>query len=252
VRFGSYSQTRIFQHGIAYDEKTPGLIPLRVLMVRGAILWSMVRVRPGATLRMATAKWDGMDVVCALLSGDEQASATPGRRWEEREYCVDPKAGLLRVYSEAPGIYTVYDYSDALQFHGRSFARHITIVEHGEAVLNIQLDALADPAAPDPSWFTPTRQMMAGGPGVILTPPVRFTELVGSPSGYGGIVQPVIIHASIDPHGMVQEAEPLQYSDLNLSNAAVSLVRHAAYSPSDGQVPTQKEAFIEVQFGAAR
>jgi hypothetical protein len=211
----------------------------------------MVRVRPGAALRMATAKWNGTDVVCALLSGDEQASATPGRRWEEREYCVDPKAGLLRVYSEGPGIYTVYDYSDALQFHGRSIARQATIVEHGEAVLTIHLDALEDPAAPDPSLFTPTKQMLAQGRGVILTPPVRFTELAASPAGYGGIVQPVIIHACIDPHGMVQEAESLQNSDLNLSNAAVLLVRHAAYSPSDGQVPTQKEAFIEVRFGAA-
>src|SRR5277367_2566366 len=44
ARLGDYSQVRIFQHAIAYDEKTPGSIPLRIQMVRGALLWSMFRV----------------------------------------------------------------------------------------------------------------------------------------------------------------------------------------------------------------
>jgi len=250
ARLGDYSQVRIFQHGIAYDEKTPGPIPLRIQMVRGAVLWSMFRVRPGMMMRMATAKWNGMDLVCALLSGDEEKTTSAGRRWEEREYCVDSKAGLLRIYSEAPGIYVTYDYQDAVQFHGRTMARDIAVVEEGVVVLQIHVDSLQDPGTPDRSMFTPTKEMLDRGPGIILRPPIRFTDSASSLPGYAGVVQPVIIHAAIDRDGKVVEAEPLQNSDLNLSNAALAVVKRSTYgTQGDGGVPLQMEAFIEVAFG---
>jgi hypothetical protein len=252
ARLGDYSQVRIFQNGIAYDEKTPGPIPLRLQMVRGAVLWSMFRVRPGMMMRMATAKWEGMDVVCALLSGEEERTTAPGRRWEEREYCVDSKAGLLRIYSEAPGIYVTYDYQDAVQFHGRTMARNISVVEEGTVVLQIRVESLQDPGTPDPSLFAPTKQMLAKGPGIVLRPPIRLTDFARSPAGYAGVVQPVIIHAAIDHDGKVVEAEPLQNSDLNLSNAALAVVKHSTYGTrNDSAVPLQFEAFIEVAFGGA-
>ena len=158
ARLGDYSQRRIFHDGYAYDDKTPGPIPLRIQMVRGAVLWSMFRVRPGAAMRMASAKWNGMDVMCALLSNSERPPFTPGRQWEEEEYCVDTKEALLRIYSEAPGIYVTYDYNDALQFHGRVLARQISVVEGGAQVLQIRVDSIQDPGPPDPSSFTPTKK----------------------------------------------------------------------------------------------
>jgi len=252
ARLGDYSQIRVFQYGIPYDEKTPGPIPLRLQMVRGAVIWPMANVRPGTMIRMASAQWHGMDVMCALLSGDEAVTAAHGRHWEEREYCVDTKSALLRVYSEAPGIYTVYDYSDALHFHGRSLARQISIVESGDTVLQIHVESLEDAGAPEPALFTPTKEMLARGPGIVLIPAVRFRAFSPSPAGHTGKVEPVIVHGSTDDQGKVVEAEALQNSDPSLSNAALSLVKSSTYPPRiRAKGPAQTEVFINVEFGAA-
>jgi len=252
ARLGDYSQVRIFHNRIAYDERTPGPIPLRLQMLRGAVLWSMARVRPGVAMRMASAKWNGMDVMCGLLATEVEPAMTPGRGWGEREYCVDPKAGLLRVYSDAPGIYVTYDYNDALNFHGRILARRITVSEGGDTVLQIHVDSLEDPGPADANAFKPNPQMLANGPGVVLRPPIRLSDVAPSPSGYEGTVQPVIVHVTIDNQGKVKEAEVLQASDPILSNAALAWVQRETYSTMrNGQgIPMQDEAFIQVSFGA--
>ncbi|HXM21752.1 MAG TPA: hypothetical protein VN948_10860 [Terriglobales bacterium] len=253
ARLGDYSQVRVFQNGVLYDEKTPGPIPLRVQMVRGAVIWPMANVRPGTMIRMASAQWHGMEVMCALLSFDEAVTAVHWRHWEEREYCVDTKSVLLRIYSEAPGIYTLYDYDDALHFHGRTLARQISIVESGDTVLQIHVDSFEDAGAPDPALFTPTKQMLAQGPGIVLRASVRIPAFATSPAGHAGKVQPVIIHASTDDLGKVLEAEALQNSDPSLSNAALSMVKSSTYPPQARATgPVQTEAFINVEFGAAK
>jgi len=253
ARLGDYSQVRVFQYGVPYDDKTPGPIPLRVQMVRGAVIWPMANVRPGTMIRMASAQWHGMEVMCVLLSGGDGVSAAHGRQWEEREYCVDTKSALLRIYSEAPGIYTVYDYNDALHFHGGTLAQEISIVESGDTVLQIHVESLADAGAPDPALFTPTKEMLARGPGIVLVPSVRIPVFATSPAGHAGKVEPVIVHASVDDQGKVVEAETLQNSDPSLSNAALSLVRSSTYPPSRRATgPVQTEAFINVEFGAGR
>jgi len=253
ARLGDYSQRRVFQEGVPYDEKTPGPIPLRLQMVRGAVLWSMARLRPGAAMRMASAKWEGLDVMCALLSPNDHPVATPGREWDEQEYCVDTRSALLRVYSEAPGIYVAYDYKDALQFHGRILARQITISEGGAPVMQIHVDSIDDPGRPDPGAFTPSKEMLARGPGIVLHAPIRLMQPVASPSGYAGILQPVIVHAALDYEGKVVEAEVLQNSDSNLTNAALAAVRKTDF-PVSGMAtgPLQYEAFLEVVFGGAQ
>jgi len=166
---------------------------------------------------------------------------------------VDTKSALLRIYSEAPGIYTVYDYNDALHFHGGTLAREISIVESGDTVLQIHVESLEDAGAPDPALFTPTKEMLARGPGIVLVPSVRIPVFATSPAGHAGKVEPVIVHASVDAEGKVLEAETLQNSDPSLSNAALSLVRSSSYPPSRRATgPVQTEAFINVEFGAAR
>jgi len=253
ARLGDYSQVRVFQYGVPYDEKTPGPIPLRVQMVRSAVIWPMANVRPGTRIRMASAQWHGTEVMCALLSFDEPVIAVHGRHWEEREYCVDTKSALLRIYSEAPGIYTVYDYDDALHFHGRTLARQISIVESGEPVLQIHVESLEDAGAPDPALFTPSKQMLAQGPGIVLMPSVRIPVGAAPPAGHTGMIQPVIVHASVDDQGKVVEAEALQNSDPSLSNAALALVKSSNYPPQRRATgPVQTETFINVEFGAAR
>jgi len=253
ARLGDYSQVRVFQYGTPYDEKTPGPIPLRVQMVRGAAIWPMANVRPGTMIRMASAQWRGMELMCALLSGGDGVGAAQGRQWQEREYCVDTKSALLRIYSEAPGIYTIYDYDNALHFHGRSLARQISIVESGDTVLQIHVESLEDVGAADPSLFTPSKEMLARGPGIVLIPAEWIPAFGTAPAGHTGNVDPVVVHASIDDQGKVIEAEALQNSDPGLSNAALSFVKSSTYPPRRlARGPVQTEAFINVEFGAAR
>jgi hypothetical protein len=253
ARLGDYSQLRIFSRGVAYDEKPPGPIPMRIHMVRGAVIWPLFSVRAGADMRMASTKWNGMDVMCALLSADVQPATKSGRRWGEQEYCVDTKAGLLRMYSEAPGIYTVYDYSDALRFHDRILARQITIYEGESAVVQIHVESIEDPpAAADQKLFTPTESMLANGPGIVLRAPTQIKSFAPFPAGYSGAILPVVVHATIDDTGKIEEAEALENSDSNLSNAALAWVRQGKYRTMHGDSPRQQEAFIEVLFGAGK
>jgi hypothetical protein len=253
TRLGGYSQARVFQNGVPYDEKTAGPIPLRVQMVRGAVMWPMANIRPGTMIRMASAQWHGMEVMCALLSSDEEASPAQGRNWGEREYCVDTKSALLRIYSEAPGIYTLYDYEDVLHFHGRSLAREISIVESGATVLRIHVESLKDAGAPDPALFTPTKEMLDRGPGIVLIPAERFRIFAPPPAGHTGKVEPVIVHASTDDQGKVVEAEALQNSDPSLSKAALFVVERSTYPPRTRATgPAQAEVFINVEFSAVR
>lgn len=249
ARLGDYSQLRVFYQGAAYDEKPKGHIPLRIQMARNAVFWPIVGGFAGSVLRMATAKWEGTDVACILISrGMSDAVSEPGRRWEENEYCIDPKTGLLRVMSEAPGIYSVYDYDGGVQFHGRVLPRRTTIVEAGTTVLQITLDSLEDPNH-DPNQFIPTKKMISHGPGAIMVGPFRFPEIARAPAGYSGMILPVIVHAILDQKGKVLDAEVVQAADPALATTALDIVWRSSYLPAqDRDRPLQREAFINVRF----
>jgi hypothetical protein len=250
ARLGDYSQLRIFYNGAAYDDKPRGSMPLRLQMVRNAVFWPVVGDFAASLIRMATAKWEGIDVACILTSGrTNDATDTPGRRWEETEYCIDPKSGLLRTLSEAPGIYTVYDYSGGMQFHGRTLARQITVVEGGTTVLQIHLDSIEE-ANSDPSQFVPTHKMISRGPGAVMVGPFRFPETVQVPSGYSGTVQPVIIHAILDEKGKVLDAEAVPSSHPTLAAAALGIVWRSTYAKGMREGKLQREAFINVNFSS--
>jgi TonB-like protein len=252
ARLGDYSQLRIWYQGAAYDDKPRGHMPLRLQMVRNSVFWPVVGNFAPSLMRMATAKWEGTDVACILISGGlNEASATPGRRWEENEFCVDPKTGLLRIHSEAPGIYSVYDYNGAVQFHGRTLPRQATIVEGGTTVLQIHLDSIED-ANNDPNQFVPTKKMLSHGPGAIMVGPFRFPAFVRAPAGYSGEIKPVIVHAILNQKGKVLDAEVVQSSDPALTAAALGLVWHSSYAPPQRRDrPLQREVFINVQFTPA-
>jgi Gram-negative bacterial TonB protein C-terminal len=252
ARLGDYSQLRIFYQSAAYDDKPRGHMPLRLQMVRNALFWPVVGNFAPSLIRMATAKWEGTDIACILTSrGGNDASATPGRRWEENEFCIDPKTGQLRIHSEAPGIYSVYDYNGGIAFHGRVLPRQTTIVEGGTSVLQIHLENIDD-ANNDPNQFIPTKKMISHGPGAIMVGPFRFPESVRTPAGYGGVIQPVIVHAILDQKGKVLDAEVVQTSDPALAAAALGVVWHSSYLPAERQDrPLQREAFINVKFTPA-
>jgi len=260
AHLADYSINRIFYRGYAFDEPPSRPMPLRLRMVRAAVFWPINGNVAPAYLRVATAKWDGDEVMCILRSrgledeeeetGDGSDSANSlGRKWGEREYCIDPKSGLLRTYSEAPGVYTVYDYNDVtMHFHGRSLARQISVVEGGVTVLKIHLDSIEDPHVTDANFFTPTSQMLAAGPQEVASGVLHLSQ-VAPAAGRAGMIQPVIVIATIDKKGKVEEAETPPNSDASLSEAALSLVKRTTYAHSENEsIPRQRLAYINVKF----
>src|SRR5215467_14345269 len=176
-RLGSYSQLRIFHKGVAYDSNPGSYQPLRLQMVRQAIFWPVAGNFANAVIRVAEANWNGKPVTCALIAGPRaNASQEMGRQWIEEEFCIDPATGFLQTYSIAPGIYNVYDYSNAFEFHGHSIARRNTIVQNSIPVATVELNEIKDLNSTDESLFTPTADMK--GPGIMLGPPMRFPQVI--------------------------------------------------------------------------
>jgi hypothetical protein len=226
---GDFSILRIFQDGTAYDQKAPGPIPLRIQMLRAVLFWPFSNVLPRDRLRTKAVVWNGRSVTCVLRSSATNMEPTPsaGRYWREREYCIDPRSGLLQIYSEAPGIYVLYDYGGAPKFHTLTIPRRVTIFEGGSKVLDASVDSVEDPAIPAANLFEPTLDM--SGAAVVLATPLHFFR--NPPQNCGIVIdgpvseiEPIIIHASIGNDGTVLEAEPLQAYDPLLSQSALSRV----------------------------
>jgi hypothetical protein len=83
---------------------------------------------------------------------------------------------------------------------------------------------------------------------------MRFPQVVKTnlPAAATGVVQPIIIHASLDVSGKVLEAEALQTSDSALSDAALNLVKNTNYGPARNRERVQRDVFINVQFVPAQ
>ena len=246
---GSYSQLRIFRNGVAYDQNPASYQPLRMQMIRQAIFWPVAGNFANAVIRVAEASWNGKPVKCALIAGPHaNANQEPGRQWIEEEFCVDPATGFLQTYSIAPGIYNVYDYADALEFHGHTLARRITIVQNSIPVATVELNEIKDLNTADTSLFTPSADMKS--PGIMIGGPMRFPQVVKNNSAgtASGIVQPIIIHAALDVSGRVLEAESLQTSNSAASDAALQLVKNTNYGRARNRELVQRDAYINVQF----
>jgi hypothetical protein len=196
-------------------------------------------------IRTATAQWKGSEVTCILTSGGmSDATATPGRRWTEREYCVDTKTGLMQVLSDAPGIYVLYDYTNPHHFHGRVLAGKISIVEGGKTVLEANLVNIGDADPNNTSVLTPTQEMRNSGP--VLSYTMRFPQTIHVAPG-AAITQPVIVHALLGSDGKVLDAELVEDSGAALSQSALDLVKRTSYVRANNE-KLQREAFINVQF----
>jgi hypothetical protein len=246
---GGYTLLRISSNAAVYDQNPDSMIPLRLKMLSNAVFAPIEGAPRKATIRTTSVEWKGAQITCILMSAgaNEQTPAT-GRQWYETEYCIDPATGLLDIYSKAPGIYAVYDYSNALSFHGRVLPGSITITENGATVLAAQLTSVADTDPSNASPFTPTSQMIAQGPATALQLPTRF-PLPGPSPAPGAVVQPVIVHAVIDAKGNVRESEVLQTSSVSAAALAfVTGMKFAPMTPASGASPTEREAYINVRF----
>jgi hypothetical protein len=243
-----YTLQRISSNGAIYDQNPDGMIPMRIKMLASAVFAPLGGAPRRETIRTAAATFNGVSLTCILTSaqGNEQIAAR-GRQWYETEYCIDPATGLLNIYSIAPGIYAIYDYSSALHFHDRVLPGRVTVYENGSTTLDAHLASITDISSTDTSPFTPTAQMIAQGPAIVLGEPERFALPAFSP----GIayVQPVIVHAVFDQHGTVRESEVLQNSSVSSSALdEVNKMTLPQLGPASGASSLEREVYVNVRF----
>lgn len=236
---------RIGADGHIYGTNPSDPVPLRVQLVRSVLLRPIVHDPASFVFRAANVKSDGKAFSCLLLSYSLPPNPAP-RSWVEREDCLDPATGLLQTWSEAPGIYAVYDYTGAAEFHGHVLPRQISIFEEGRLAIQVRVESLEDAPNLDPNLFKPTPEMVDAGESFGLASPRRLPLRVDpSDAPTSRFFQPVIVHATLDAQdGSVLDAEALQNSDPDLARAAIDLVRSTSFEPSG----FQQEAFINVQF----
>jgi len=254
AQLGSYSQTRIVgTMGLVYDARSAPEIPMRLQQLRQAVFSPIYANPQTAFIRASVVSLNNEELTCVLMShGSVEPPATQRRRWDETEWCVNTQSGLLRIASEVPGAYTVYDYTDALHFHDLTLPRNITVSEAGTKVLDIHLDSVTEPASLDRKQLTPAAGMTTG--------PVFHDSVhlfAGIPDGSRQrptIVRPVIVHAVFGPGGNAIETEIAESSDPSLNPAALNFAKGFRYSipPPPGAVAEQSQVFLTVRFFAAR
>ena len=245
AQLGGFQLIRVGADDRVYGTNPSEPVPLRVQLVRSALLRPIGQGTGKYMIRAAEVERDGRAVSCLLLSNSLPPNPAP-RSWVERENCIDPATGLLQTWSVAPGIYAVYDYSGAAEFHGHTLPRQISIFEDGRLAVQARVESLKDVSDIDPNLFQATPEMVDDGGTFALSAPTRFPMRVDPSDGpTSNYFQPVIVHAIIDAQdGSVLDAEPLQTADRDLSRQAMELVRSTAFEPSG----FQQEAFINVQF----
>lgn len=253
---GDYSNVQIASGGVVYGQNRAPL-PLHFKLLRDAIFAPAGMAGRQMTLRTVNATWQGAAVTCILLSATRaQDTAAQGRQWYETEYCLNPQSGAIQIWSEAPGIYAIYNYANALSFHGRTLPGSITITENGKTVAEAQLTSITDADPSNLSLYTPTSQMESEGPAMVGELPQRFPlmqfDAQSAPGQQPAMVQPTIIHVTIDARGKVLESEALQTSAV--SERALTAVLQAEFGVSAQPAqssPVLREAFINVQFRPA-
>lgn len=240
AQLGASNTVRLASGTRMYGNSATEPIPLRVQLVWAAIFYPVPVASRQGTLRMASVIYKGDPLTCILISGSvPRAPAT--RYYQEVEECVDPESHLLRVWSEKPGIYAEYDYTNAINFHGNVMARQISITEAGIPAVLIHIDSLEDPTEAENAALKATPALVDS---FAASAPNTFPLRIPAPQGNSWEAR-VIVHASIGANdGNVIEAEALQNSDPQLTQAALEAVKSQHFPPTG----MQREAFINVMF----
>jgi hypothetical protein len=252
AKTAGYTITGIFAAKAIYAEGTASAVPLRLQEARAMLfnpLPSLAYASSGS-IRTSTARFDGSPVTCVLLAHSRNApNPALGRGWDEAEECIDSQSGLLRVHSEAPGRYAVYDYSNAPQLGGHLLPRVVTVTEAGRVVSKISVESLQGIPVADRSLFVPTDGMKAAGRAIAMTSETKISRIQGQgPFTATTTVRPVCIFGIVTPAGQLVEAHSLQPSDPN-SEAAIKDAKGIDFSPSRaGALPQQHFVFVIEKF----
>ena len=249
----NYSAVNLQIRGVLYSDQAANALPLRLAQVRAAIFFNQPPLGPRASLRIAPANLDGTALTCTLISRNAMTNAgTDGRRWDEEEYCLDPKANTLVTYSPVPGLFVHYDYSKALAFHDKLIWNKFTITQAGQTVIEAQTESVTDPPN-NPAAFQPAglNQIGVGPP---MTPPWRSRMMAPSPAP-SPMAQIVVLHGMQSPDGKLTEVEVLASSDPSVNAAALARVSNrqsglGAQALEPGATPQSQEVIMTVEFTA--
>ena len=235
----SYSATNLFNNQTLYStQPVVAPIPVRLAQVRSAIFFMRPVIGPRATLRTASANVNGATVDCVLLSHMQGAKgAMGGGRWDEAEYCVEKSSGLLITYSPAPGLYVLYDYSQAIHFHNRLIPNKFTITQAGRTIIEAQTTAVGDPPK-DPSLYQPTG-MNQVGVGSLMTGPWIMNRMAPSPAVTPGAAHLVVLHGMKSSSGQIGDIEFLASSNSSLTAKAMDFAAKWQQSKAEDADPVQ-------------
>ena len=247
-----FSRVQISANGKLYAESTTNYIPLRLHEARAALLDPIPAGQSAShdAIRTSMAMFRGVELTCVLLSTPANAvaaAAAPARRWDESEECIDARTGLLRIHSQAPGRYFVYDYSNAPQFARCTLARSVTITEGGKTVSEILVQRLTPAPAADPNLFAVSDDMKARGRAASMAGAMKYSQVSGS----GPVAHTVCVFGLVTASGELIDAHSLQPWDPNSAAAvnAVKQIKFAAEDPSGGP-PQQHMIFVVESFAS--
>src|ERR1700722_6690904 len=249
----SYPAINLYINGLLYSNQPSGGVPLRLAQVRTAIFFMYPVTGPRASLRTAAGNLNGIDVSCVLVSHTSRKSSAGGRRWEESEHCVDPKSGLLMSYSPAPGMYVLYDYTEAIRFHHKIIPGKFTITHAGQTIIQARTESLTDPARLDRAIFEPSGLNQIGV-GSLMARPLHVLDTVDSGrADPSRAIQVVVLHGMLSPEGALSETEIVSSTDAALNQSALDRAAkwqqwRAGSDAEPGATPQSHEVFFTVQF----
>lgn len=234
---GAATADRLHSLGRVWSTNGAAPVPMRIQTAHTALLAPMENTPGDDSIRTASVSWQGAALECILVTRQNQPFPAAGRAAQEKEFCVDPKSGTLALWSEAPGVYTFFDYRNGPSFHGRALPSSITVWQEGAVVLSVQSIAIRDWA--DPAAADPTPAMLAQGPSFGLARPER---LYLRPAPGTAPLPPVLIHMTRRESGSAAELEILQSPDPARAQDALAIVQAMRFRWPNAQ----PELYIEV------
>src|SRR5277367_354179 len=195
AQVGGVVSTRMTLDGKTYG--TAEAVPMRVQMVREALFRPVSGSPNQKAIRVAEVDFGGKQLTCVLLAGNGPRTGMP-RQWWDREYCVEASTGLLMISSEAAGVYAVYDYTNAVDFHGHTLPGQIIVFQGEKTVLEIHVDSMTDGVENAEALFNATAAGELLAPTFLLSS-AQWTPIRVDENSRGSVVriEPVIVHATI-------------------------------------------------------
>lgn len=250
----SYSVVNLYTGNILYSSQPTGALPLRLAQVREALFYHHEAIGTHTSVRTGTASLNGSSLNCVLIARNTRRKpSASGRLWDEAEYCVDAQSGLLVTWSPAPGVYVLYDNSNALSVDGKLIPSGFTITEAGQTIVTARVESVTDSGSADASLFDRSGLSQTGS-GAIMQDPWRVAAFVPYPDASANLaLQEVVVHGMRTPGGALTETEVVASTSASLNQSALDLAAkgqgwRGMDEEQPGATPQVREFFFTVRF----